>query len=632
MEKVRIQDDLYNYVNGEWLENATIPDDKPTAGGFAKLRDEVEEIMMKEFETMSETAKYPNIYLERAVKLYNVAKDGKRRKKEGLRPVLPTLNKIKKLKDISSLNRNLKDFVMEGIVLPFSIGVDPDMKNTEKHCLMISGPSTILPDTTYYKEEMKAQHDRLISLWSDMVKSILNKTRLSEEEREVYIKDALEFDSLIAKYVKSSEEWSEYTKVYNPTSVRTLSGLMKPIKLRKLLKDLFNEVPKTIIVAEPRYFKNFKNVFNENSFEAYKHWAYVKELLGACHLLSEELRELSSSYSRALTGVKKIQSLEKQAYNLAGSYYSEPIGIYYGEKYFGKKAKDDVTEMVKEIVEQYKVRIANNDVLSDKTKEKAILKLSCMKLKMGYPDKVRDIYSKLVFDETDSLYVIVSKLGKILVENNFSKLNEPVDRSKWAMPGHMVNACYSPYVNDITFPAAILQAPFYSINQTRSENLGGIGAVIGHEISHAFDNNGANCDEKGNLNSWWSKEDYKNFKKRTKAMIKEFDGIKLPWGEVNSSLIVSENIADNGGMAVTLDLMKKLKDASYEEYFKNWARVWCMKGKPEYLALLLKIDVHAPTILRANMQPRNFNEWYETFSVTSKDKMYLAPSKRVVIW
>ena len=632
MDKVRIQDDLYNYVNGEWLETAIIPDDKPTCGGFAKLRDEVEEIMMKEFEDMSQSGQYPDEYLERAVKLYNVAKDGKRRKREGIRPVLADLKKIKNLKNINALNRNMKEMILNGVALPFSIGIDPDLKNTEKHCVMVSGPSTILPDTTYYKEEMKAQHDQLIALWSNMVKAIIAKTRLSKEEQELYVEDAIKFDALVASLVKSSEEWSEYVKVYNPMSTRTLSGLVKPIKLRKVLSELLGEVPETIIVAEPRYFKGFKTVFNEETFEAYKHWAYVKELLGSCHLLSQELRELASSYSRALTGVKKIQSIEKQAYNLAGTYFSEPIGIYYGKKYFGEEAKKDITEMVEEIVEQYKVRIKNNNVLSDATKEKAILKLSCMKLKMGYPDKVREIYSKLIFDENDNLYTIVSKLGRILSEEHFKKLNEPVDRSKWAMPGHMVNACYSPYVNDITFPAAILQAPFYSIHQSRSENLGGIGAVIGHEISHAFDNNGANCDEKGNLNNWWTKEDHKNFKKRTEAMVKEFEGLKLPWGEVNASLIVSENIADNGGMAVTLDLMKKLKGASYEEYFKNWAKIWCMKGKPEYLALLLRVDVHAPTILRANMQPRNFPEWYTTFNVTSKDKMYLAPSKRVVIW
>ena len=215
---------------------------------------------------------------------------------------------------------------------------------------------------------------------------------------------------------------------------------------------------------------------------------------------------------------------------------------------------------------------------------------------------------------------------------NFAKLDKPVDRSEWVMPGHMVNACYNPFTNDITFPAAILQAPFYSLSQTRSQNLGGIGAVIGHEISHAFDNNGAQCDENGNLKNWWTKADLRKFAAKTKTMIREFEGIELPWGKVNASFIVSENIADNGGMAVTLEMMSKLEGASYEEYFTNWAKVWCMKARPEYLALLLSVDVHAPAVLRANMQPRNFDEWYTAFGVTKRDKMYIAPGKRVVIW
>mgnify|MGYP002968690418 FL=1 len=200
------------------------------------------------------------------------------------------------------------------------------------------------------------------------------------------------------------------------------------------------------------------------------------------------------------------------------------------------------------------------------------------------------------------------------------------------MPGHMVNACYNPFTNDITFPAAILQSPFYSIKQSRSENLGGIGTVIGHEISHAFDNNGAKCDENGNLNNWWTKEDFKKFNAKTKTMIKQFDGIELEWGKVNGAFVVSENIADNGGMAVTLEIMSKMKDADYKEYFYNWARIWCMKARPEFLQLLLSIDVHSPSILRANMQPRNFEEWYQTFDVKKTDKMYISPKKRIVIW
>ena len=288
--------------------------------------------------------------------------------------------------------------------------------------------------------------------------------------------------------------------------------------------------------------------------------------------------------------------------------------------------------MVKEIIETYKVRVSKNEFLSPATKEKAILKLDKIVIKMGYPDKADALYDKMVFDGAPSLLAATAALDAIALEDNFSKLGQPVDRTKWVMPGHMVNACYNPTSNDITFPAAILQPPFYSIRQSRSTNLGGIGAVIGHEISHAFDNNGARCDENGNLNNWWTKADFKKFGAKTKAMIREFEGIELPWGKVNASFIVSENIADNGGMAVTLEIMSHMPDADYEAYFYNWARVWCMKARPEYLALLLQVDVHAPAVLRANMQPRNFDEWYTTFGVKKSDKMYLAPSKRVVIW
>ena len=333
-----------------------------------------------------------------------------------------------------------------------------------------------------------------------------------------------------------------------------------------------------------------------------------------------------------ISGIPAMTAVEKFAYQLASGMYSEPVGLYYGEKYFGEEAKKDITEIVHQIVDTYKSRIKNNDFLEEATKEKAILKLSTMGVKMGYPDKVDEKYDLLVFDEDQSLFDIVTSLRNIRYANQLSDLTKPVNREEWAMPGHMVNACYNPFVNDITFPAAILQAPFYSLKQTRSENLGGIGAVIGHEISHAFDSNGAKCDENGNINNWWTKEDTKRFNKKINAMIKEFDGIELPWGKVNGKFIVSENMADNGGMAVTLDIMSRTEGASYEEYFMNWARVWCIKAKPEYLQLLLSLDVHGPAVLRANMQPRNFTEWYDTFKVKKTDKMYLAPSKRVIIW
>ena len=630
MEKVRIQDDLYTYVNQAKLEELVIPDDMPMAGGFAALNTDVEKLMIGEFNAMCKDKAYPNDYLARACTLFTLAKDVKRKKKHGIKPVLKHLAILKKLSTLRSYNLHAKELILKDIAMPLNIMVEPNMKDTTHHCVMIQGASVILPDVSYYKNEQ--QRDALLNMWSGFAKQVLAIAGHNEEACDLLIKDTLAFDALIAKYAKSQEEWSEYTKMYNPMKTGRVAGMVKPLNLKKLLKDLFGFVPEQIIVAEPRYFKNFKEVFNADTFAAYKNWAYVTTLMGSCGLLSEELRDLGGGFRRALSGIAASSSPEKFAYQLASSMYSEPVGLYYGEKYFGEAAKKDITEIVQQIVATYQKRIETNDILEPATKEKAIIKLSKMGLKLGYPDRVEDIYSKLVFDESKSLFDIVTSLSKIRMEDNFAKLGQEVDRTHWAMPGHMVNACYDPFVNDITFPAAILQPPFYSIHQTRSENLGGIGAVIGHEISHAFDSNGAKCDELGNLNNWWTKADERKFNKKVNAMIKQFDGIELPWGTVNGKFTVSENIADNGGMAVTLDIMSNTESVSFEEYFSNWARVWCQKAKPEYQALLLQVDVHGPNCLRANMPPRNFPEWYATFNVTNSDGMYLAPSKRVVIW
>lgn len=630
METIRIQDDLYTYVNQAKLEELVIPDDMPVAGGFAALNTDLEKLMIGEFNTMCETGTYPNEHMARACTLYRLARDVKRKKKHGIKPALKNLAVLGKLETLRGFNLHARELLLKGISLPLSITVDANMKDTTHHCVMIQGASVILPDVSYYKNE--EQRDQLLNLWSGFARQVLILAGHSEEQADALLKDTLAFDALIAKYAKSQEEWSEYVKMYNPMKTGRVAGMVKPLNLKKLLSDLFGFVPQEIIVTEPRYFKNFREIFNADTFGIYKNWAYVTTLMGSCSLLSEELRDLGGAFRRAISGIAANSSAEKFAYQLTSSVYSEPVGLYYGEKYFGEEAKKDITEIVKQIIATYQKRIETNDILEPATKEKAILKLSKMGLKLGYPDRVEEIYSKLVFDEKKSLFEIVSSLRRIRMEDNFSKLGQEVDRTRWAMPGHMVNACYDPFVNDITFPAAILQAPFYSIAQTRSENLGGIGAVIGHEISHAFDSNGAKCDELGNLNNWWTKADERKFNKKVNAMIKQFDGIQLPWGVCNGKFTVSENIADNGGMAVTLDIMSHTEGASFEEYFTNWARVWCQKAKPEYQALLLQVDVHGPNILRANMPPRNFPEWYTAFDVKKKDGMYLVPSKRVVIW
>ncbi len=632
MENIRIQDDLYMFVNQKKLDELVIPDDKPCAGGFNELSDSVEEIMMGEFKEMTADKSYPNAYLERACKLYAIAQDADTKAKHGITPALKALSVLDDIKSTADFNRLYKTLTLNGISTPINISVDTDMKNTKRHLVYIQGAGVILPDASYYKPEMSAQKEQILGIWKNVASMVMAQTGLSAEQQESYINDTLAYDEIIGGLAKTNEEWSKYIESYNPMDEGEVSGMLSTVDFASILKDLFGHVPSTIVVSEPRYFESFAKVLNAENLELYKHWAYVTGLLSSCSFLSEELRDMGGMYMRALTGVVKMQPIEKFAYNLASGNYSEPVGIYYGEKYFGEEAKKDITEIVYQIIDTYKKRIKTNGILGDETKEKAILKLSTMGVKMGYPDKVRAIYDELVFNPDDSLFDIMLSLKKVRLLDSFAKLDKPTEPENWAMPGHMVNACYDPSVNDITFPAAILQAPFYSLKQTRSENLGGIGAVIGHEISHAFDSNGAKCDENGNINNWWTDDDFKRFETKVNQMIEQFDGIELPWGKVNGAFVVSENMADNGGMSVTLDIMSNTEGASYEEYFKNWARVWCQKAKPEYSQLLLSVDVHGPCMLRANIPPRNFGEWYAAFDVKETDSMYIAPEKRIVIW
>ena len=633
MNEVRIQDDLYEAVNGSWLKDAKIPEDRPTAGGFSELDQNVEKLLMNDFKELALGNKKTDIKeMKDAVLIYKKVIDLKRRDSDGINPLLPLLDYIDEIKNVADLNEKLAELSLNSVPLPFECGVEPDMKDATKNSFVVLGPSIILPDTTYYSDDNKAGA-QLLDIWKNMAANALTYTNLTKEKQEVYLNDTLKFDALIAKRVKSQLEWADYTKNYNPMAKDEVLNYLKPLDFDKFLSEFYKEkLPEEIVVYDPRAIKEFNLFFNEDNFILYKHWAYVKTLLLGSTFLSNDLYENSTVFRRALMGVEKNPTLEKQAYQLASRLYSEPIGIYYGRTYFGEEAKKDIISLVKKIIEMYKERVKNNEFLEEKTKEKAILKLSTMEIKMGYPDKANKVYSLLKVTEDDSLFKACQNVRKALMLDNINKLFKPVDRTEWAMPGHLVNACYNPSANDITFPAAILQKPFYSINQTISENLGGIGAVIGHEISHAFDNNGAQFDENGNLCNWWTEKDYKNFQDLTKKMIEQFDEIEYHGGKVNGELVVSENIADNGGVAVTLAIMHKIPNTSFEEYFKNWAKVWCMKAKEEYIQYLLVNDVHSPAKLRANIPPRNFKEWYETFGVTEKDQMYIEPSKRIIIW
>jgi putative endopeptidase len=405
--------------------------------------------------------------------------------------------------------------------------------------------------------------------------------------------------------------------------------------LKKLVTSLIGTTPDKVIVTDPVYFDHLNDILTEAHFPLFKSWMIIKTVRSLSGYLSEEFRQVSGIYSRVLSGTDEAMPQKKAAYYLASGQFDQVVGDYYGKKYFGEAAKKDVEQMVKKMIAVYKKRLEENEWLGDATKEKAVIKLNNLGIQVGYPDKIPalfDQFKTVPADQGGTLLSNTLAFSKLTLKDRFSKWNKPVDRSEWEMSADTVNAYYHPFRNVIVFPAAILQAPFYSLEQSSSANYGGIGAVIAHEISHAFDNNGALFDEYGNLNNWWTEEDLAQFQNKAQAMIEEFDGLPFADGKVNGKLTVSENIADAGGLSCALEAAKTESDLSIEEFFVNWATIWRTKAKKEYQQLLLQIDVHAPAKLRANVQPKNLDEFYETFGVTEQDAMYLAPEKRVRIW
>ncbi|MCC4476804.1 M13 family metallopeptidase [Limosilactobacillus reuteri] len=627
-----IKDDLYEAVNGEWLKTAKIPDDKPATGGFNDLVDEIDKQLMDDFDAYAAgKEKSDDLRFNEMIKLYRLAKKFDWRKKVGPQPLKRMLASVENLNSYEDYQSQWKNWILAGMPSPISFDIDADMKNATVYALFASSPSLILPDKSYYEAEKKAQHDQLLQLWSSMVEALMDKLGYSKEEAKKIIDDAIKFDALLAPNVKSAEEAADYSKMYNPQTVAELASATDQLDIAAIIKQLVGEEPEKIIVTEPEYFKSLNKILQDN-FELFKNWALIRVIRENASYLDDEMREINGRYGRALSGSKKPVSQRKFAFYLARDMFSQVAGDYYGKKYFGPQAKADVHHMVEQMIKVYKGRLTNNQWLSKDTRDKAILKLDKLGIQVGYPDKIPALYDQFKVDEEESLIANLNQLTVTANKELFSRWNKPVDRMRWEMSAATVNAYYHPFKNIIVFPAAILQAPFYSLKQSSSQNYGGIGAVIAHEISHAFDNNGSLFDEFGNLNNWWTDEDSAHFKQLAQKMIDEFDGIPFAGQKVNGKLTVSENIADAGGLSCALEAAKTEADFNAQEFFINWATIWRMKATEQYMQLLLSIDVHAPQKLRANIQAENLDDFYTAFDIKPGDEMYRAPEDRVHIW
>lgn len=632
-EKADIKDNLYMNVNYEWLKKTKIPEDKPAAGSFQDMDEEVHQKLMDDFDDYH-AGKFdaPNSMFAEAMKFHKLALDFDQREHEGVAPLLEKIEPIQHLSLLNDLSEQLADWIRNDFPLPLVVDVEPDWKDTSHNAVFMYAPDLILPDKTYYE---KPESSDLLHVWSEMTSKLLQAVGYSEADAANIVNQALVFDKLLVPHVLPADELADYTKQYNPRTLKEIRGYSQSFDLASMISDLVDDNPEKVIVTQPKFFENFDKIVNDATFNNLKSWILTKTVNSLARLLSDDFRKIADEFHQKVAGINQPISKRKFAYEVVDEAFTYVIGDFYGRKYFGEEAKKDAAEMIKEMIEIYKHRLEKNDWLGDQTRAKAITKLNKIAIKVGFPEKIKPVYAKMTITPAEQGGTLLSnyvEIKKVKIADNFESFHRPVDRDEWDMPSQLVNACYDPSRNDITFPAAILEKPFYDLHQSRSKNFGGIGCVMGHEISHAFDNNGAHFDEYGNMVNWWTKDDFAHFEKLTREMINEFDGIPFAGGKVNGKLVVSENIADNGGMSCSLEALKQGESFNLKEFFTNWATIWRMKASQAYEKMLLATDVHAPEMLRGNVQPQNFEDFYQAFDIHENDGMWLDPDKRVQIW
>lgn len=628
-----LKSNFYEFINREWLEKAVIPSDMPSVSAFVELHVGIEKTLMKLTKEWEKKPEELNANLKKFIQLYQMTKDFDKREELGTKPFAVISEKLNNLNSLQDLLDNFNEFLLESIDMPINLSVEQDFMNSNNQVLFFESASLFLPGKEYYLDE--TQKAQMLGLFTASTKALLTLYGYSNDAGDKLIKEALEFDALLVPVAKSNEEKADYVKMYNPYTNSEIQKRTSNFNFINNLEALVNQPVDKLIVTNPAFIDAFDHIISDENFEIIKSWMTVSNAIQFASSLTDEIRQAGGAFRRALSGIKEAQSKDKFAFYQAYNPFNQVVGLYYGETYFGPVAKEDVRSMVHEMIGVYKERITNNTWLQEETKKQGVKKLDNLSVHVGYPDEIPtyyDEYSISTYEDGSDLIQLKLEMNKILNAYNFKKFNKEPNRNIWAMPASMVNAYYNPMNNQIVFPAAILQEPYYSLKQTASENYGGIGAVMAHEITHAFDNNGAKFDEFGSLKNWWTEADLEAFDKKAEDMITLFDGLETGFGKCNGKLTVSENIADSGGIRCAFEASSKTNTHNPDEFFKNWARVWRMKASEQFSQLLLNVDVHGPAILRANVQLSNLPEFQELYKIDEEDKMYLAKDKMVSIW
>lgn len=648
-KKTRPNDDFYRYVNGSWLDKTQIPNDKTSWGSFEELYENTNKDVAKILKDASANPSYKSNTDEgKAIALYKTIMDVDGRNKAGIEPLKPYLAKINAIKNVQDLQNFIIEMQPEGGAGFFGIAIGADDKDSNKNSINLMPGRLGLPDRDYYvskdkdSEEKREKYVAHIARMLEFLNKESNTNTLAEAQ------SILEIETAMSEPRLDRVERRDARKQYNPMTLEEIQKMTPAIDWKNYFTKLGIAKVDEVIVTQPRYMQALQTIFVANKvdqWKAYLRWSLLNRTAGQ---LAENIGDANFEfYGKTLNGLLQRRPLDERALQTVNGSIGQALGKLYVQQMFPGEAKVKAGRMIKNIIKAYQIRIGKLQWMSQATKVKAIEKLNQMTIKIGYPDKWED-YSTLSIGSTEeggSYFNNMRNLAKWEFRKDVNKLGKPVDKTEWLMAPQEVNAYYNPSYNEIVFPAAILQPPFYDYKVDEALNYGGIGAVIGHEISHGFDDSGARYDAKGNLVDWWTEQDLKQFTTLGEALANQYSALEpLPGIHVDGKFTLGENIGDLGGVNAAYDgLQLYLKEQKTkpelidgftpeQRFFLSWATIWRTKSRDEAIKSQVKTDPHSPGEYRGYVPLLNVDAFYEAFNIKPGDKMYVAPDKRVKIW
>ncbi|UZO80039.1 M13 family metallopeptidase [Aquimarina sp. ERC-38] len=641
---VNPKSDFYKYVNGNWLNTTKIPDDRSTWGGFSALRKSTDADVLE----LIDKAKKENTYAEgsdqaKALAIFESKLDTVSRNKAGLQPILPAMEAIDGAQSLADLQTVVASNPV--VSSPFvGLYVYADLNDSNQNAVYLGINGLGLPDRDYYLDtDSKSKEIR--EKYKEHIAGMFQKLGVEEAKAKEDAEKILKMETELAEPRFTKVERRDARKRNNPRSVEEVDKMLSSIDVKKMMKDMgVTKKVDTIIVTQLKATKALDKFLKNTPLDDLKTLVKWDTFNSNASRLSTELETSDwEFYSKYLYGAKKQRPADERALSTVNGTVGEALGQLYVDEKFPPEAKEKAEKMIANVIDAFKKRVNKLEWMGDSTKLKAIEKLDKFTVKIGYPDKWED-YSELEISSDKSYFDNMIAVQEWSRKKDFEDIGEPVDKTKWGMSPQTVNAYFNPLYNEIVFPAAILQPPFYNYTADEAVNYGGIGAVIGHEISHAFDDSGARYDANGNLVNWWTDEDLKNFTERGSKLAEQYDAIEvLDSVYVNGKFTLGENIGDLGGVLAAYDGLQKYFEENgrpenidgftpEQRFFMSWATVWRTLSRDDALRTQVKTDPHSPGKIRAIQPLLNVPAFYEAFNIKEGDSMYLAPENRVQIW